>query len=49
MDEPGSNIQITQGVWQSFRTQENSERKFRLFLNKKKKIAHAIGCKSKTR
>jgi hypothetical protein len=47
MDEPGSNIQISQGVWQSFLTQENFEGIFRLFFEQK--FAPTISCKSETR
>jgi hypothetical protein len=50
MDEPGSNIQISQGVWQSFRKLRKFREKIQTFFEqKKKKIAHAISCKSKTR
>jgi hypothetical protein len=48
MDEPGSNIQISQGVWQSFRKLRKFREKIQTFFEQKKN-AHAIGCKSKTR
>jgi hypothetical protein len=37
MDEPGSNIQISQGVWQSFRKLRKFREKIQTFFEQKKK------------